>query len=206
MGGRMSRTKYEAELRAGKKDLFDITSGKEVLIALLLAGGVITTMHFAPWLLVAAMPLAKSWKDSPRNRRRFSNTFSYMKKRGYIEIESRKGNVYIHLTPVGKRRARHGYARVLEMQSLRPAMWDNKWRLIFFDIPTYDRIKRDAFRNLIRRLGATMIQKSVWVYPFDCSEQVSLLKNFFELGDDHVRLIVTDSIGDDRAFRSFFKL
>lgn len=206
MGGRISRARYEADLRAGKKDLFDITSSKDALIALLLIGGTLTVLHFAPWLLAAALPLSRAWKDSPKNRQRFSNMFSYMKKRGYIEIESRKGDVHIRLTPVGRKRARHGYGRVLEMQSSRPAKWDGKWRVILFDVPTSERIKRDAFRKLIKRLGAMMIQKSVWVYPFDCSGHIALLKSFFELDGDQVKLLLTDSIGNDRAMQKHFRI
>ena len=206
MGGRISRIAYERDLRSGKKDLFDITSSKEVLMALLLVGGTLTVLHFAPWLLAAAMPLAKNWKDSPTNRRRFSNTFSYMKRRGYIEVEEHKGKTNIELTQKGEKHAQKNYARVLSMQPLSATKWDGKWRLILFDVPTSERSKRNAFRALISRLGAIMVQKSVWLHPYDCMEQIDLLKEFFELSEEHVRVVVADSIGEDTYFRKHFKL
>ena len=206
MAGHRNKTTYEAALRAGKKDLFDITSSKELLVALLLFGGALTVLHLAPYLLVAAMPLARSWKDSPHDRRRFSNTFSYMKRRGYIEVEDKKGCVHINLTQKGKVYARKGYARVISMQPPATTTWDRKWRLILFDVPTAERTKRNAFRTLISRLGAIMVQKSVWLYPRDCSEQVQLLKDFFELDEDQVRFVVADAVGNDKPFRKHFKL
>lgn len=206
MAGYKNKAAYEAALRSGKKDLFDITSSKELIVALLLVGGALTVLNLAPYLLVAAMPLARNWKDSPRNRQRFSNTFSYMKRRGYLEVEEGKGQINITLTQKGKEHARKGYARVLSLQPPTTAAWDGKWRIILFDVPTAERTKRNAFRTLIRRLGAIMVQKSVWLYTRDCSEQVQLLKDFFELDEDQVRLVVADSIGDDKAFRKHFKL
>ncbi len=206
MGGRTSRALYEADLNSGKKDLFDITSGREVLVALLIIGGTLTALHFAPWALAAAMPLAKTWKDSPRNRQRFSNTFAYMKKRGYIDVEELRGKINIRLTAKGKVQAEKGYARIVAIRPVTESAWDKKWRLILFDVPASESAKRNAFRSLIRRLGAIMLQKSVWLYPYDCSGQVQLLKEFFELDDDQVRLVIVDALGGDKQFRKHFKL
>ena len=200
------RKVYEAALRFGKKDLFDITSSKEALVALLLVGGALTVMHFAPYLLVAAMPLARKWKDTSSNRKRFSDTFSYLRRRGYIHIGSKGGGTHIELTSRGRLQAHNKYTRMLAMRPAHPRSWDSKWRLILFDVPTVERVKRDAFRALIRRLGAVMVQKSVWIYPYDCTEEVQLLKDFFGLNDSHVRLVTTNSIGDDSAYRRHFKI
>ena len=200
------RAQYHKDLAAGKKDLFDISSGKDLAILLLMAGGIIALMQFAPYLLAAAMPLSRMWKDTPDNRRKFTKTFSRLKNNGHIEVESRRGHVEIRLTTKGRRFAQRGYARALLIKPRAEKAWDKKWRLILFDVPTADRLKRNAFRTLIRRLGATMLQKSVWVYPYDCADEIGLLQDFFELDDSQVRLVISESIGDDRVLRRYFKI
>ena len=59
---------------------------------------------------------------------------------------------------------------------------------------------------MIRRIGAVMLQKSVWVYPYDCSEHIALLRQFFDLPEEALRLVEAHSIGDDLALRKHFKL
>lgn len=203
---RDQRAQYYKDLAAGKKDLFDISSGKELVVALLIMGGAISLMQFAPFMLAAAIPLARAWKDTPTNKRRFSNTFSRLKKGGHLEVESRQGQVSISLTKKGRRSAQQGYARALLVGPQTAKGWDKKWRLILFDVPASESVKRNAFRALIKRLGAIMLQKSVWIYPHDCTDEITLLKNFFELDEDHVRLVVADSIGSDVVLKKRFKL
>ena len=54
--------------------------------------------------------------------------------------------------------------------------WDGKYRVIIFDIAEQKRRLRGELRNLLIRAGFIRLQNSVWVYPYECQEFVSLIK------------------------------
>jgi len=192
------------ENKKGQTDLFDISSTKELLIALLLAGGFITVVSISPAILVAAVPVAAYYKE--KKNKKFQDTFRYLRKNEYVQIKSQRGKLRIELTEKGKNTAKRGYFKINISKPKTPKKWDGVWRIIIFDVPTSEHVKRNAFRLMIKRIGAHFLQQSVWVYPYDCSEQINFLKNFFELDDNQVRLIEAHNIGNDASIRKHFKI
>lgn len=157
----------------------------------------------APYLVVAMIPAAMAMKDKER-KKKAHNTFNYLRKRDLIAVESRKGRVYVALTEAGKR---HAYAKRLKrMTPSQKTRWDGMWRLLMYDISDVDRMKRDALRSLIQRLGFKHMQHSVWISPYDYRKEVDELKRFFDLSDDECRYIEVKDIGNDAPFFRKFKL
>ncbi len=190
-----------------KKDLFDISTPKELLAALLITGGVLSIMAISPALLATAIPVAQLIKKEDKEKmRKTQKTFSYLRKRKFIAVLNHKGYVKISITKSGKEFIKKHQISTYIVSIPVPNKWDKKWRILFYDVSTADSLKRDALRYFIKKLNMKQMQKSVWIYPFDCSEQVSFLKNFLELTDMEIRLIVTDSIGDDKKFRKIFNI
>lgn len=189
-----------------RRDLFDIRSGKEFLTALLIGGGVFTIMGTAPWLLAAAIPMAMAMKDSPKNRQKLSYSLWYAKKRGYISVSRQHGKTDISLTEEGRHIASMHLLRIKSRTTDVRKTWDGKWRLILFDVPVEDHLKRNAFRHLIKRLGAVKLQQSAWIYPYNCSEELVFLQKFFGFSDSQVRVVVAEDVGSDETFRKHFKL
>ena len=187
--------------------LFDDTP-RGILEALLIAGGMAAVLTAAPTLfaLLGAIGYVVTVRDRER-KKKLQGSFQYLANHKYVARRRSRNGIRLELTPQGRKNiTRHITQRVFREPIKRPKVWDLKWRLILFDIPAGERTKRNAFRALIRRTGAIMLQKSVWVHPFDCSEQVSLLKDFFNLSDERLRFITSDSIGNDEFFRRHFKI
>ena len=86
-----------------------------------------------------------------------------------------------------------------------PRHWDGKWRLVIVEIPEKKRGVRDRIRGLVVRLGFLRLQDSVWVYPYDCEELVTLLKTDLKIGRA-VLYIIADAIEFDRPLRAHFGL
>ncbi|HWO07658.1 MAG TPA: hypothetical protein VNM40_03700 [Candidatus Paceibacterota bacterium] len=179
-----------------------------ILEALFVAGGVAAALTLAPTLFIALAGVGFVFKAEDRDRKRkVQQSFQYLLRKGYVKKRSTKRGMRIEMTSHGRARARSLVARrILLRPMVRPDVWDGKWRIILFDIPTGETAKRNAFRSLIRRLGAIMLQKSVWIYPFDCSEQVGVLRDAFSLSDEELRLVVADSLGSDRVLRKRFSI
>jgi len=192
-------------LKKHQKGMLDITSSKELLGLLFIAGGIVSAMAISPALLVPAILVAQ-FKKQDRVKRKFRNTYNYLKRRRYITTETRGGEHVIILTDAGRQRAARAHLATTIQRPQKPAIWDKRWRIMIYDIPAHEKIKRDAFRHLIKKLGASQLQKSVWVYPFDCSEQIIFLKEFFGFIDTELRMIIANDIGDDRDLRRKFQI
>lgn len=62
-----------------------------------------------------------------------------------------------------------------EISVVMPKKWDGLWRLVSYDVSEERKKERDSFRQMLERVGFRKVQKSLWVYPFDCKEQVVIM-------------------------------
>lgn len=83
--------------------------------------------------------------------------------------------------------------------------WDGKWRLVFFDVPEKDRLGRDNFRRILNNLKFYQLQKSVYLTPYPCEEEVEFLRRYYGLGTQ-VQLLTFEKIENDQAYKLYFGL
>jgi DNA-binding transcriptional regulator PaaX len=62
-----------------------------------------------------------------------------------------------------------------------PAKWNRVWHLVIYDIPHSKKAARDALRRKLRELGFFEWQKSVFIYPYPCREQIDFIIEFFDI-------------------------
>ena len=110
---------------------------------------------------------------------------------------------YYELTPLGQERLRRWEFSDFKFKI--PKKWDQKWRVIIFDIPDKKKSIRDKVRRLLRSADFYLLQDSVWVYPYDCEDIIALLKTDFGIGKDLLYLIV-EELENDRHLREEFSL
>ncbi|MDO8590956.1 MAG: hypothetical protein Q7R65_03180 [bacterium] len=72
----------------------------------------------------------------------------------------------------------------------KPKRWDGKWRVLIFDIPETRKTQREKVRCTLVSIGFLRLQDSVWIYPYDCEELITLLKADFEIGKNLLYMIV----------------
>ncbi|MBI4059665.1 CRISPR-associated endonuclease Cas2 [Candidatus Giovannonibacteria bacterium] len=117
-------------------------------------------------------------------------------------IKSGDGIEKVLLTQPGRARALRYQFQNLELQ--KPKRWDKKWRLVLFDIPEAKKKIRDALRRKLKDLGFHEFQKSVFVCPYPCRDEINFVINFFDIAD-HVWYLETRLV-PDYVFRKKFKL
>jgi len=176
---------------------------REILIYLLI-GGAITASISAPYLMAPAILFAKS-KKRHYPKRKFQNSLYYLKRNNLINVESKKGQVNISLTKKGREKAKYN-SLLMSVEAKDPQHWDGKWRIVLFDIGSAYNIKRDSLRKMLTKIGFIQLQKSVWLYPYDCEKVVGQLKEYFNLSDNECRLITSDKIGSDVVLKRYFGL
>jgi DNA-binding transcriptional regulator PaaX len=120
---------------------------------------------------------------------------------GHLRYVTRSGRRFFELTVSGRRHLDRRRTLVIK----RPKKWDGKWRIVSFDIAQARRFARTQLRHTLQEIGFERLQDSVWVFPYDCEELITLLKADYGLGKE-VLYIIADSIENDRALRGRFKL
>lgn len=137
-------------------------------------------------------------------RRNVYDAFYNLRKQGCINIVNINHQVRISLTEEGKKKA--GWLQIDALKIKKPKRWDGNWRLVIFDIAQLKKLYRDSFRGKLKELGFSPLQKSIWVHPFECGDEIELLRNFFGLSEKELRLVIAKNIGDDGALRKLFKV
>jgi DNA-binding transcriptional regulator PaaX len=168
----------------------------------LLVGGMVAIATTSPYFVQNLIKGHKKWQKYPK--RKVSDTFYRLRKQGFIEIQTVNRQIYISLTKEGRKRA--GIFQIDKLKLTKPKRWDRKWRLLMFDVPQKRKIYREALRGKLKELGFLPLQKSVWIYPFECRAEMELLQDFFGLSQNELRLIIAENIGDDSGLRQEFKL
>ncbi|MFH1956722.1 MAG: CRISPR-associated endonuclease Cas2 [Patescibacteria group bacterium] len=119
------------------------------------------------------------------------------------EKENKDGTITLILTDKGKEKALT--YNIDEMEIKKPKIWDKKWRIVLFDVPEKTRKIRDAFRDHLKNLGFYEFQKSVFVHPYDCHDEIEYLIEFYN-ARRFIRFITAESIDNELHLKQHFKL
>lgn len=110
------------------------------------------------------------------------NEFKYNRLIDYQELSD--GKIKMVLNEAGKVRALKLDIDNIVIENQKK--WDGRWRLVIFDVPEKIRKGRDALRDKLKELGFHEWQKSAWIYPYPCRDQIDFITEFFDLRN-HVR-------------------
>ncbi|MFA7244109.1 MAG: CRISPR-associated endonuclease Cas2 [Patescibacteria group bacterium] len=172
-------------------------SAKEILLALFDA----TVMPFfeaSPVYRKSAMAAKDEIENSKINLRQ---KIYYLKKHGYIESFTRDKEKYLEITPRGINHIKK--IMTFDIRVKRSEIWDRKWRVVIFDIPEKMRDERDIFRKAIKNAGFIQIQKSVHVYPFECTREISELSERLGVSENVVIMISEIFQGEQNIIEEF---
>lgn len=175
------------------------TTQKKILILLL--GGMALGLSNSPrryFRILKKMRRAWNWVEEQNLKRAIKSLYqSKLIKAKY----NSDGTVTLILTDKGKERALT--YNFNEMKIKKPKRWDGKWRIVLFDIPEKLRKIRDIFRSHLKELGFCEFQKSVFVHPYSCKEEMDYLIEFYN-ARKFIRFIVADSIDNESHLKIHF--
>ncbi|MBL7159131.1 CRISPR-associated endonuclease Cas2 [Candidatus Microgenomates bacterium] len=187
-------------LKRLEKEIERYPHAKEILY-LLAGGGVLAACLVAPGLAMALKPFIYNGKGYQKSR--LKQTLKRLKKQKLVEVVETKEEMVVRITKKGKIRALR--YKLDEMRIKKPKKWDKKWRIIIFDIPERRKGFRNIFRKYLRQLRLHHLQKSVYVYPFPCFDEIEFLRQIFGVGFN-VTYIVAESIEEDNYLKLKFRL
>ncbi|MDP2655545.1 MAG: hypothetical protein Q8P17_03350 [bacterium] len=141
---------------------------------------------------------------SPRLKRRVSQKYSELIAQGIFKRTNSSGGFRIELTEKGKRLTEELAMRD-ELRPEKQRKWDQKWRIIMFDIWERRRRVRDELRHTLKEFGFVKVQDSAWAYPYPCEKLIIFLRTHLRLGRG-ILYVVADEIENDESLRKHFKL
>ncbi|MEW5907859.1 MAG: CRISPR-associated endonuclease Cas2 [Patescibacteria group bacterium] len=146
--------------------------------------------------------IKEEWKEIDRQALKRSVKKLYESKL-VAEKENRDGTITLILTNKGRQKALT--YNLDEVEIKKPKQWDKKWRIVLFDIPEKIKKVREAVRMHLKNLGFYEFQKSVFVHPYDCQDEINYIVEFYDIRK-FVRFIVAESLDNELHLKQYFNL
>ena len=147
--------------------------GLRLLLILAFLGDLFEDLADAGGLMSFSYQQVYGYVPQKYKKHNFSSLVSRYLKIGNIEKEIKNGQAFLKLSSLGEEKI----INKIPIFKFRKKSWDGKWLMVIFDIPEKNSKVRKALREKLRELGFAMLQRSVWISPYDLS---SLLKEFLE--------------------------
>ena len=145
---------------------------------------------------------SKEWKNI--NHRTLRESIKKLYQSKVIRcIENSDGAIMLELTDEGKKRVLQ--YRPNKMKIKRPVKWDGLWRLVIFDIPECLKRERMALAGMLRRLDFYPLQRSVFIFPYECKNEIDFIVETFNLRQ-YVRFLIVKDIDNGLDLRNRFDL
>jgi len=192
------------------RDFLDSDSGYATATKIILA-----TIAFAGILFVIATApnvfqiFGKSKKGKRYTENQYKNAFYSLRRRGLVKIIKEEDNkMRIELTNRGEKRVKEFSLETVSIP--KPEKWDKKWRVVIFDIPSKFHKKkfnkaREALRLKLKEFGFFQLQKSVWVYPYPCEDEILFISHIFEV-ERYIEILIVESMLYENRLKGFFNL
>lgn len=170
---------------------------------LLLFGGLVLGLSRSPrrhFRIIKS--IGREWGEIEKRALQRAIKSLYESKLINTKIE-KDGSITIILNQEGKKKALTFQLDKIKIK--RPQKWDKQWRVVLFDIPEDIKKKREVLRFCLKRLGFYEFQKSVFVHPYDCQDEIDYIIEFYNIRK-FVRFIIANSADNELHLKHHFGL
>lgn len=100
--------------------------------------------------------------DRPLKKASFAQALRRLREKGLVEFNEEE--LLMKLTDDGRVQAL--WQKVNQIHE----PWDDKWRIVAFDIPEIHRLTRGMLRRRLKEFQFKQLQKSVWISKINCTD------------------------------------
>ena len=172
---------------------------KQILKGLAI-GGIIATSFALPNI---AQILSLFDVGDSRDRYRIKRAIKTLENQRLVNVYEKNGINVVEITEKGKKKSL--IYNIDEVKIVRPKKWDGFWRIIIFDVPERFKKARDALSQKLRDMEFYPLQKSVFVCPFDCKNEIDFINEIFNTGK-FVHYIVAKEISNEAFLKRHYNL
>jgi len=141
-------------------------------------------------------------KNREFQRKRFLQDLKRLQRRELIKYkELPDGKIEMTITKNGKEKLLS--YDLDDLQLKKPEKWDGLWRLVMFDIPHYHKKARDAFRHKLKDMKFYPLQKSVFLTPYPCEDEIDFLGTVLSVRNCVLILYVKTFEGEEKLRHHF---
>ena len=178
------------------------------LLLFLGAGTLIGATIIAPGVARIALPILKGYlkrrdeaQNSVYNLWQLRRNLKYLQKQKLVSLSQKSGETIIKITQEGRERIIK--YKFEQMKIPTPSKWDNKSRIINYDISSLKKSRRDMFRTKVKALGFLNLQESVYLYPYPCENEISFLREYFGVGEEII-FVEVSRLENDGPYKKYF--
>lgn len=172
-------------------------------VLLLLGAGIVLGLTRRPdkqWQIIRAV--REEWKEI--NRKALHRVVKSMYQSHLLTKKKNKdGTTTLVLTHEGKRLALRYDLETLALKKKKK--WDGKWYVVMYDIPEKKRKLREILLARLKALGFVELQHSVFVYPYDCRNEIEFVIETYD-ARRYIRCMEVTYIDDELELRKKFKI
>lgn len=171
-------------------------------ILLLLGGGLALGLSGRPDKHFRIMRgMAKEWNNI--NRRALYNAIRKLYRSKMVSYTEKDGITAMVLSENGKNKVLE--YNLEKMKIRKPDQWDKIWRMVIFDVPEDFKRGRNALAAKLKQLGFYSMQKSVFIYPYACKNEIDFIVEIFGLRP-YVRFLLVKETDIDLDLKHRFKI
>ncbi len=148
---------------------------KEILKGLILGGFIVAS--FA----LPNLPQILTLFDTKNSRERFKikRVLKNLQNQKFIDIYEKDNEQIVKITEKGQQKILK--YKFDELKITRPKKWDGCWRIIAFDIPEKRKKARNALTMKLKEMELYPLQKSVFICPFKCRDEIDFVGEIFNI-------------------------
>lgn len=174
----------------------------KLILAVLGLGAIVFVGALAPNIFSATKHYSK--RPVKYSEKQLQKSIYNLKRRKLIKIiREKNGKTEVKLTNKGRRRIREFMFN--EITIPKPAHWDGKWRVVIFDIPVKFNRGREALRAKIKKLGFFQLQKSAWIFPYECEDELLFIAETYNV-EKYIEVLTVERLFHAKQLRNKFKL
>ncbi|MEW6610904.1 MAG: hypothetical protein AB1352_04770 [Patescibacteria group bacterium] len=148
-----------------------------VILPILGAGALLTVALVAP-NIVQILDINGHAHRFPRDR--VKRSLKHLERRNCIRRASKRSEWNYILTEKGEKLLQKKH--IAQLTIPKPPSWDRKWRMVIFDIPENFNKARNALRWKLKQLGFHYLNLSVWIYPYECQDEINAIADYYAVG------------------------
>lgn len=174
---------------------------KEILKGMAIGGLIVASFALPGLPQVFSLLGINNAKDRYRVRR----AIEALKNKKLINIYEKNGEEVMEITEKGEKRILK--YKFDEMKIERPKKWDGHWHIIAFDIPEKYKRGRDALTRKLKEMELYPFQKSVFICPFECRDEIDFISEVFNLRKFiHYFVAKEIDIDDEEYLKKYYNL
>ena len=152
-----------------------------------------------------AVRIFRQFETSKRfTKKQIEDSIRHLKHKKFIEyVKDENGKSIVKITKKGQTKLRSFDIELMKIK--KPKKWDRKWILVMFDIPIRFTKGREALRYHLKSLGFFQFQKSAWIFPYPCEDEVIFIADFFGVSK-YIEILTAERVLDEEKLKRHFNV